>query len=46
MDKLPNQGKDLSVIDWLTGRKEPLGPVLKIDTNKTAHAAVFEITSN
>ena len=46
LKKLPNEGKGLNVIDMLTGRKEPLGPTLKIDTSTTGHTAVYEITSN
>jgi hypothetical protein len=46
MKKLPNEGKGLNVIDMLTGRRTPLGPMLKIDTNTTGHTAVYEITSN
>ena len=40
---LPNDGKDLVLINRLTGKKQPLPDKITVDTRKTNNVAVYEI---
>ena len=42
---LPNDGKNLVLIDRLTGRKQPLPDKIMVDTKKTKNVAVYEIAA-
>ena len=42
---LPGGGKNLVLIDRLTGRKQPLPDKITVDTRKTKNVAVYEIAA-
>jgi len=45
MKMLPKGGKGLTLIDRLSGKRQPLTGKIAVDTNKTRNAAVYEIVT-